>query len=320
LTVAEVPAWKRLLSAVEKSDGTGGHVTEADLADELSGPDVDPDQDVVGAFDGHELVGYYSVCARVAADGSAKFQLNGAVLPTRRRQGIGTELVRRMVARAVQVHAEKHPTKPARLLLPGQASNSAQAALLADAGLVPQRWLLIMRASLANLEPYRSPLPTGFRLGPYDHSYDTEMRTTHNETFHDHPDFTPWDEAGWRHSVTGHRSFRPHLSFLVVEERRPGRIAAYVHTCEFDAHHQATGRREGYIARIGTRLEHRGRGLAGALLQHCLAAYRDAGLDDAALDVDADNPTGALGLYQRAGFRVERRFAHYVLDRPPVHA
>jgi ribosomal protein S18 acetylase RimI-like enzyme len=69
------------------------------------------------------------------------------------------------------------------------------------------------------------------------------------------------------------------------------------------------------VGKVGTLREHRGRGLAGALLRHSLLAYRDAGFDEAALDVDSDNPTGALGVYQRAGFRVERRFADYVLGR-----
>jgi mycothiol synthase len=53
--------------------------------------------------------------------------------------------------------------------------------------------------------------------------------------------------------------------------------------------------------------------VAGILLQHCLKAYQEAGYDEASLDVDSENPTGALGVYRRAGFEVESRRTDYCL-------
>jgi mycothiol synthase len=58
--------------------------------------------------------------------------------------------------------------------------------------------------------------------------------------------------------------------------------------------------------------------VAGILLQHCLKAYQEAGYDEASLDVDSENPTGALGIYERAGFEVESRWTNYALHREPV--
>ena len=34
----------------------------------------------------------------------------------------------------------------------------------------------------------------------------------------------------------------------------------------------------------------------------------------ASLDVDSENPTGALGLYERAGFRTDRRWTNYASE------
>jgi ribosomal protein S18 acetylase RimI-like enzyme len=56
------------------------------------------------------------------------------------------------------------------------------------------------------------------------------------------------------------------------------------------------------------------------LLLHILAACREQGFAAAALDVDSENPTGALGIYERAGFRVVRRFTEYCVHRPPVRS
>ncbi len=121
----------------------------------------------------------------------------------------------------------------------------------------------------------------------------------------------------WKQWVTESRSFRPELSFVVVEPAAPERVVAYVQSAEFDAHFEATGRREAYVGKVGTLREFRGRGLAAALLRHALAAYQAAGYDEAALDVDSENPTGALGVYERAGFAVESRWTDYALVRPP---
>lgn len=318
LTTADVPAWNRLLAEVEAADDTGEHYSEADLAEELTNPDLDPAKDVVGAWDGDELVGYYHVYTRSAVGEFAKIHLGGGVLPVRRGQGLGTVLVERMLARAAEAHAEKHPAVPAKAMLGVLVDNVAQAGLLARAGMRPERWSFGMRVRLSDVQARPVELPDGLLLRSYDDSYAAEMLAAHNDAFTDHPNFTPWNEVMWKQWVTESRSFRPDLSFVVVEERRPERIASYVQSAEWDAHFHATGRREGYVGKVGTRREFRGRGLASALLGRCLTAYREAGLDEAALDVDSENPTGALGVYERAGFRVERRWADYVLDRPAV--
>lgn len=43
-----------------------------------------------------------------------------------------------------------------------------------------------------------------------------------------------------------------------------------------------------------------------------LVPDRSAGFDEGSLDVDSDNPKGALGVYHRAGFEVESRWTKQV--------
>ncbi|GHH65287.1 hypothetical protein GCM10017673_09120 [Streptosporangium violaceochromogenes] len=52
--------------------------------------------------------------------------------------------------------------------------------------------------------------------------------------------------------------------------------------------------------------------MASALLAHALAEFRAQGYHRAGLSVDAGNTTGALKVYTRAGFAVERRVTAYV--------
>jgi mycothiol synthase len=315
LARSDIPAWADLLAAIEEVDRTGEHRAVADLAEEMANPAVEVGKDFVGAFDaGGDLVGYFSIRPRGAADGHYRVELQGSVLPTRRAQGIGTLLVAGMIRRATQVRDEHSADLPATLLAAGLSSDTAQADLLASVGLRGERWTFTMRTGLADIPPAESP-PAGYRLRGYEASMAEALRIAHNAAFLDHPNFTPWPEDVWRQSVTDSRSFRPAVSFIVSGDGSD-EVAAYLQTAEFDADFAATGRREAFVGLLGTLRQHRGHGLATALLNHALHGYRDAGYDEAALAVDSANPTGALGVYERAGFAVAQRWTNYVLTVP----
>ncbi len=319
LRTDDIPALAKHLAAVEAVDRTGEHYSEADLEEEFANPDIEVGKDIVGAFAGDDLVGYFAIYPRSTDGDYQKVHVEGSVNPARRGEGIGHRLVEAMLVRADEVHREKHPDLPAKYSLSGLTSNEAQASLLTDHGFVAERWNFVMRAHLSRLDLTDPPaLPDGLRLVTYSAELDRAMREAHNEAFLDHPNFTPWTDVMWKQWVSGSRNFRPELSLLVVEESAPDMVVAYIQSNEFDAYFEATGRREAYVAKVGTRREHRGRGLASALLRHALVRYREAGFDEASLDVDSENPTGALGIYERAGFEVESRWTNYALRREPV--
>jgi mycothiol synthase len=312
-----IPAWNELLAEIEKVDRTGEHYNEADLVEEIDNPDLELGKDIVGAFSGDELVGYFCVYPRPVAEDRHKIVLDGATRPDVRGQGVGSVLSHAMHRRALEAHRERHPELRAHLSLRGRSDNSAQERLMADIGLVPERWSFVMRADLASVpaDGRETPrLPDGLVLRTYDESMAAAMHAAHNAAFVDHPNFTPWSDSMWEQWVTGSRSFRPKVSFVVVEEARPDAVVAYLQTSEFDAYHEQTGRREAYVGKVGTVREHRGKGLAGSLLRHALQEYHAAGYDEASLDVDSENPTGALGIYLRAGFEVESRWTDYAAE------
>jgi len=53
---------------------------------------------------------------------------------------------------------------------------------------------------------------------------------------------------------------------------------------------------------------HRGRGIGAALLRRSFASFADRGLRRAMVNVDAENVTGATGVYERAGMRIANRW------------
>jgi len=61
----------------------------------------------------------------------------------------------------------------------------------------------------------------------------------------------------------------------------------------------------GYVGAIGVRPAWRGKGLGKALLQATFAEFWRRGTTRVTLDVDSQNATGAVALYERVGMRVD---------------
>ena len=76
------------------------------------------------------------------------------------------------------------------------------------------------------------------------------------------------------------------------------------------------GVRRAWLDHISVRRPWRQRGLAASLIGSTLRLLRERGLDEATLGVDAENPTGAVRLYERMGFVPWRTAMAYRKDLP----
>ena len=70
-------------------------------------------------------------------------------------------------------------------------------------------------------------------------------------------------------------------------------------------------RKRGYTENICVRRPWRRQGLARALLTQSIQMFQEQGYAEAALEVDAQNRSGALGLYESVGFHVVKEFTSY---------
>jgi mycothiol synthase len=68
---------------------------------------------------------------------------------------------------------------------------------------------------------------------------------------------------------------------------------------------------QGWTSKLGVRAPWRGMGLAKALLTASMRAFAVDGIQYAGLDVDSDNPTGAVGIYSALGYQVRHRALHW---------
>jgi mycothiol synthase len=311
VTRDDAPALAALLAAAEAVDRTDEHYNVEDVLEELGNPMIDIDTDWLVVEHEGEIVAHSGLQPRAPADGAVSVAIDGTVRPDHRRRGIGSMLVPRMVERALDYVRERG--EGLRPIVTGHApsTNHDLARIFERLGLRPERWSFVMLADLRQPGEPAPALPQGYTLHTWEGLEDDEIREAHNRAFVGHYGFTPWDPPMWRQWVSESRAFRPALSLVARDST--GAIAAYVQSSEFDAVAEATGVKEAYVAKVGTLEGHRRRGLAGVLLQIALERYREQGFDRAALDVDSENPTGALGVYERAGFRTDLRWTSYRL-------
>ncbi|WP_159447723.1 GNAT family N-acetyltransferase [Streptoalloteichus hindustanus] len=315
MRTADMSAWVELLAAVESVDRTGENTTREDLEEWISDPLVDLSTDTVLAYDGEILVASGVVTARVTDEGIHRIRVEGAVRPSHRDRGLGSELLQRLLARGEEMHRERRPDLPANVEVPCHEPNHRLASLLEQLGFRPIRRFYDMKRDLA--QPVNEvAVPEGLRLVAYAPDLDEKVRLAHNAAFVDHWGNVAVDEELWKRARTGSYAFRPSLSYLLVAPN--GEVAAYLLTHEYPADTEATGVRSAVVELLGTRREWRGRGAAAALLAHALAAYARSGFAQAALGVDVSNPTGALGLYRRCGFEVETSWVAYSRALPAV--
>jgi ribosomal protein S18 acetylase RimI-like enzyme len=67
----------------------------------------------------------------------------------------------------------------------------------------------------------------------------------------------------------------------------------------------------GWVEPLGVRSDWRKRGLGGALLRYGLHTMQAHGFTLGGLEVDSENRTNAVALYERAGMHVHKRYLIY---------
>jgi len=143
--------------------------------------------------------------------------------------------------------------------------------------------------------------PEGIVVRAFEPGLDDEaVYAAHLESFADHWEFTtiPYDE--WRHWMF-RPPFDPSIWFLACD----GDEMAGLCLCR----PEETGEPDmGWVSVLGVRPRWRRRGLALALLRHAFAEFHRRGKAKLGLGVDAENTTGAVRLYERAGMRIVRQY------------
>lgn len=156
------------------------------------------------------------------------------------------------------------------------------------------------RMSIALDTPSRPEWPQGIAVATFRPEDEALVHGAHQESFRDHWEHKDETIEEWRKWMIGSPQFDPSLWFVA----RDGEEVAGISLCTV---HSSGDPEHGFCRVLAVRRPWRRRGLALGLLRHSFVEMAKRGMKRASLGVDAENLTGAVALYERAGMHVERR-------------
>ncbi len=289
-----------LINTCRAVDDLEHRTSVAKLKEDFADPQFDIAHDLqLWRDDTGELVAMAELWRRTQTEvlGTLHFEIHPQVR--------GGELAAEVMAWAEQRLREAGQALSLPLILRSGCRDSLQwqRSLLADFGFTPERYFFRLKRSLKESIP-TPQIPDGWKIRSVDAQKDAEAWVDmFNQTFVDHWNHHPLSLDEY-HYYTTLSSYDPTLDLVI--ETPEGEMVTFCMS-EIDPEYNARlGLKEGYVDLLGTRRGYRRLGLARALLFAGLNRLKAAGMETATLGVDAQNPLGALGLYESMGFQKDR--------------
>jgi mycothiol synthase len=299
-------ATAELIAAANRVDEILWVPTARQLREEVeSSTGIDPATDIVLAEIGGRVIGDAAV-ERVMRDGVATYEMNGHVHPDLRRRGIGRALLGVNLRRAIERAAAEPAGQVAIARSHVEETETGHRALMAAHGFEPIRWFFLMRRPTGAAVP-DAPLPDGVELRPVTPDQHRTIFEAEREAFLDH--WAAREQTEEDFQLTFGRSELDTNLWVVAWDG--DEVAGVVQNWIWAEENAALGVARGWLEHISVRRPWRRRGLGRAITAESLRRLAAAGMTEAMLGVDADNPTGALGLYEGLGFEVDQRSQVY---------
>jgi mycothiol synthase len=228
-------------------------------------------------------------------------RLVGYVDAVRRGRDEATELdvrtLDREAAETLLGAAEESASTPLVRVV-AQGEDRVLPKIVEQAGWRPVRRSYQMRIELGDDLP-EPRLPDGIAVRPLEPADERRVHEANNAAFAEDWNFRPQPFEQWRDDNFGRENFDHSLSWIAEHD---GRLVGF----SANAWHFSGDPEFGWVGILGVLPDWRHRGLGTALLQQSFQEFGRRGAKRVGLGVDAQNETGAVQLYERAGMHVHR--------------
>ena len=313
--MSDIPAAVKLFNTYDQHYLGYQGFTLNNIETDWKTPGFNPETDTQVIFDpGGEMVGYIEVWA--ISDPPVHPWIWARVHPEYHRMGLGSYLMTWGESRARQV-IEKCPTDVRVAYRSGTVTTIEPPKTIFKSfglNLIRHSFRMIINLDEAPPEPI---WPEGIRLKVATNP-EVDVETICRvdiEAFRDHFGFIeqPFEKelALFRNWLLNDESLAdPSLWFIAMNGDTPAGYAL----CSVWDHEN---RDFGHVNGLGVLREYRKRGIGLALLRHAFGEYHRRGKKGVSLGVDAENLTGALRLYKKAGMHIHRQFDLYEKELRP---
>lgn len=305
-----------LRAAIDYMDDPVQLSSYEDLVEAWNAPGSHPhDHAVVGREKGGSIVAYGWNHPTPSTDPNPQVWFEVGVHPAWRHQLIRHRLTLWLIARAKQwyLHIRNENTTP---LWVGTSVDEKRVGLtssIIEAGLAPQRWFFDMHRPLVNQVLPEPPALAEVSIEPFDMALSEQVRAAHNEAFASRPGAAPVPRAAWQASLEV-GSARPQLSWIALLKGREashtgalhGQVVGYAINRSYDDETN-----EGWTERLGVCSWCRRKGIGRALIVASMRGFAQAGLSEAGVGVDTEDPNASEVFFGGLGYSATERVVVY---------
>lgn len=253
-------------------------------------------------------VGYFGYSWDTEPDGKVIYNPFGSLVPTVWGRGIATLMLRYAEEKCRQIAADKHAGLDRRIRVWRKKKAVESVEFFKQHGYEIERYFYSMNRPIdLPLDP--CPLPEGIEIRPVEPAHYRAIWDSDNEAFRDHWGYSDPSEEMYEAQLKD-RLFQPHLWKIAWDGDQ---VVAGVHNILDEEENDTYHRKRGYTEDIFTLRPWRGKGIARALIAESIRMFRGMGMQETHLGVDADNTSGALRLYQKMGYVVDKDKTSYML-------
>ena len=239
-----------------------------------------------------ELDGRVGGYGDFTARGGGRMSGDGYVHPDFRRRGIGAGLLRLFEARALERAMDIPDGERVYIQNATLDSDDCTTRFYRERGYEAVRGFRGMAIDLESAPEVADV--AGIEIRPYDHAGDARaFHEAQQESFASHWEHRPrpWEEWAKRFD---RETFDPTLWWGAYDGDHVAGVVLAEEKRDPD---------QGWVDVLGVRPDYRRRGIAEALLKTAFAEFWRRGERRVGLGVDAESPTGATRVYERAGMR-----------------
>ena len=306
---SDIPKIVRVMNESWAADLSDLVITSDELIESYSHPqNFDPKNDLLLVEVDRDLIGVGSVTWSDRRGGFRVYTHQAHLLPHWRGMGIRHFMLRRNEERLREIADSEHSTRKCVFEVWTNLETNHWKSVLESSGYNPSWYVFEMIRSLDEAIP-DLPLPEGVEVHPVDIRNYKAVWDAAKEALRDERDFSDerWNDVSYG-LFTKSRRFTPEL-FQVAWAGDD--VVGGVHNFIDEEENSVLNRAWGHTETIFVRRPWRKQGIARALIARSLRLLKETGLEFATLDVDSENPSGALRLYESVGYKCDKRFAFY---------
>ncbi len=309
---SDYPLMVAVTEGMKETDRLEMTISVEDIAREFRHLEhCDPYRDFLLAEVDDKVVGYTRVWWNKDPFGTYLYSHFADLLPEWRGKGIRNALLRYSEQKLREM-AQTNPADAPHMFqaIVTDSEEDWISVLTSEGYSVFRHGFRMVRPNLENIPEL--PLPEGIEVRPAKLEQYRAVIGAWNEACKDMRGQVPMSDEDFKWFQES-PFFNPSLWIITWHENEViGTILNFIDERE----NKEYKRKRGHVELISVKRPWRGKGIAKAMIARSFKLLKDHGMTEAALGVDAENPSGALHLYQKMGFQIERRMTFY---RKPVN-